>query len=72
MARVFLSYAREDSDCARHTAEALGRAGHHVWWDQHIQGGTRFTAEIDKALKDAEAVVVGAAKERLGMNPAVS
>ena len=58
MARVFLSYAREDTDRASQLAESLGRSGHQVWWDQHIQGGTRFTAEIDRALKDAEAVVV--------------
>ena len=58
MARVFLSYARDDADCASQLADALGRAGHQVWWDQHIQGGSRFTAAIDKALKDAEAVVV--------------
>ena len=33
-------------------------AGHEVWWDRHIQGGSRFSDEIDRALKDAEAVVV--------------
>lgn len=58
MARVFLSYAREDSDAAKELAEAVGRAGHEVWWDQHIQGGSRFSRAIDQALKDAEAVVV--------------
>ena len=58
MARVFLSYAREDSDAARQLADDVGRAGHEVWWDQHIQGGSRFSRAIDKALKDAEAVIV--------------
>ncbi len=58
MARVFLSYAREDSDAAKELADAVGRAGHEVWWDQHIQGGSRFSRAIDQALKDAEAVVV--------------
>ena len=58
MARVFLSYAREDSDAARELADAVGRAGHEVWWDQHIQGGSRFSRAIDQALKDAEAVIV--------------
>ena len=38
--------------------ECIGRAGHEVWWDQQIQGGSRFTAEIDRELKGAEAVVV--------------
>ena len=58
MAQIFLSYAREDADAARQLAEAIGRAGHEVWWDQHIQGGSRFSRAIDQALKDAEAVVV--------------
>ncbi len=58
MARVFLSYARDDANCAKQLADALGDAGHKIWWDQHIQGGSRFTAAIDSALKDAEAVVV--------------
>ena len=58
MGHIFLSYAREDADAARELAESLGRAGHEVWWDQHIQGGSRFSRAIDQALKDAEAVVV--------------
>jgi adenylate cyclase len=58
VARIFLSYAREDVDSAKRLAEAVGHAGHDVWWDRHIQGGSRFTAEIDRALKDAEVVIV--------------
>jgi adenylate cyclase len=56
--KVFLSYAREDAETAQQLAECLGRAGHEVWWDRHIQGGSRFTNEIDRALKDAAAIVV--------------
>lgn len=58
MARVFLSYAREDASVAKELAEAIGRAGHEVWWDRHIHGGSRFAAEIDSALRDSDAVVV--------------
>ena len=58
MARIFLSYAREDVDSAKRLAEAVGDAGHEVWWDHHLHGGSRFTEEIDRALKDAEVVVV--------------
>ena len=43
MARIFLSYAREDVDSAKQLAESVGRAGHEVWWDRHIHGGSRFT-----------------------------
>ena len=58
MAKVFLSYAREDVTVARQLADCIGRAGHHVWWDRQIQGGSRFATEIDRELKEADAVVV--------------
>src|SRR5690348_18469643 len=58
VARIFLSYARDDVDAAKQLASCIGDAGHDVWWDRHLHAGSRFAAEIDKALKDAEAVVV--------------
>jgi adenylate cyclase len=58
LARIFLSYARDDVDAAKQLAGCISDAGHDVWWDRHLHGGSRFAAEIDKALKDAEAVVV--------------
>jgi adenylate cyclase len=58
VARVFLSYARADVDCAKALAEHIGRAGHDVWWDRELHGGSRFTTEIENALHEAEAVVV--------------
>ena len=58
MARIFLSYARDDVDAAKQLAACIGDAGHEVWWDRHLHGGSRFASEIEKALKDAEAVVV--------------
>lgn len=58
MGRVFLSYARADAAAAEKLAEAIAAAGHGVWWDRHIHGGSRFASEIDRALKDAEAIVV--------------
>ena len=36
----------------------LSDGGHEVGGDRHLHGGSRFAAEIDKALKEAEAVVV--------------
>ncbi len=58
MARIFLSYARDDAEAAKELASCISEAGHDVWWDRHLHGGSRFASEIDKALKDAEAVVV--------------
>lgn len=58
MAKVFLSYSREDASAARQLAECMARGGHQVWWDRQIQGGSRFATEIDRELKEASAVVV--------------
>ena len=58
MGRVFLSYSRDDAEAAQMLAEAIADAGHEVWWDRHLHGGARFASEIDRALQDAEAVVV--------------
>ena len=57
LASIFLSYAREDFAKAQRIAKALEAVGHSVWWDRQLQPGERFAAEIDKALKSADAVV---------------
>ncbi|MEJ7777903.1 MAG: toll/interleukin-1 receptor domain-containing protein [Sphingomicrobium sp.] len=58
MSSIFLSYDREDLTRAKWVALALENAGHSVWWDRHIKGGAQYSKEIEKALKEAEAVVV--------------
>jgi adenylate cyclase len=58
MARVFLSYAREDVDVARKLAGVLDDAGQTVWWDRHVHGGANFSTEIDRELKAAQVVMV--------------
>jgi adenylate cyclase len=58
LARIFLSYARDDADAAKQLAACISDGGHEVWWDRHLHAGSRFAAEIDKALKNSEAVVV--------------
>lgn len=58
MARVFLSYAREDVHTARKLADALADADQTVWWDRNVHGGANFSNEIDRELKNAEVVMV--------------
>jgi len=58
VARVFVSYARDDVDAAKHLAESISAAGHDVWWDGHLHGGSRFATEIDRQLKEADVIVV--------------
>jgi tetratricopeptide (TPR) repeat protein len=59
MAKLFLSYSRKDSARAQRFAEWLEREGHDVWRDDDdIGGGASFSAEIEKALNDSDAVIV--------------
>ena len=58
MSRVFLSYSRQDQSRAKAIATALERHGHEVWWDRHLEGGSRYASEIEGELKRADAVVV--------------
>lgn len=58
LASIFLSYARDDAARAKALATVLERAGHKVWWDRHISGGSEYSDEIEAALKDADVVLV--------------
>src|SRR5918993_5197824 len=58
LASVFLSYARDDSTKASRLAEILQAAGHDVWWDERIDAGAAFSAEIENALRKADLVLV--------------
>lgn len=58
MASIFLSYARDDAAKGARIAQTLEAAGHSVWWDKHIGAGSRFSAEIEEALRAADRVVV--------------
>lgn len=68
MASVFLSYDREDAGKARSIATALERGGHTVWWDLHVRGGSEFAKAIEKALREADAVIVLWSKQSVDSN----
>ena len=58
MVSLFLSYDRDDAAKAKKVAAALTKAGHAVWWDQHINSGTQYSKAIEQALEAADVVVV--------------
>jgi adenylate cyclase len=58
MADVFLSYARQDAEVARRFADAFQASGFSVWWDDALRSGETFDESIERALRDAKAVVV--------------
>jgi tetratricopeptide (TPR) repeat protein len=59
LAKLFLSYAREDAAIAARLARALERGGEHdVWWDRDLHGGASFGTEIEQQLRDCDVVIV--------------
>jgi len=58
MADVFLSYAREDRQCAALFAQKLAQRGWTVWWDRQAQIGRSFSDEIERELELARCVIV--------------
>lgn len=58
MAKLFLSYAREDAPTASRLARTLEKAGHDVWWDSELHGGASFGSEIEQQLDACDVVLV--------------
>lgn len=58
MSDVFISYAREDAATARRYADAFEAAGFSIWWDDALRSGEAFDESIERALREASAVVV--------------
>jgi TIR domain len=50
---VFLSYASQDTEAARHLCNALAGAGIEVWFDQsELRGGEAWDALIRRQIRD--------------------
>lgn len=58
MAEVFVSYNRQDQEHARLFADGLKEEGFDVWWDVTLRTGEAWDTVTEKALNDAEAVLV--------------
>lgn len=63
MNHVFISHSHEDYDFAELLNGRLTNAGFTVWTDAKIRGGVEWRKEIDKAIKDASAVIVVVTEE---------
>ena len=55
---VFLSYAREDLSTVKALVGEIEAEGLTVFWDRHIQLGQQWSDVLDRALREARAVVV--------------
>lgn len=58
MARIFISYCRDDGPFARLLNERLKQAGLAVWQDRELPPGEDWRDEIDQALQEADTVIV--------------
>ena len=58
MSDVFVSYKREDTVRVSKLVAALRSAGLEVWWDQDIEPSEPWEATIERALREAKAVIV--------------
>jgi hypothetical protein len=58
MADIFISYAREDRECARVLAETLEHRGWSVWWDHELYAGQNFDLVIEQEIAGARAAIV--------------
>jgi hypothetical protein len=52
VAKIFLSYSRNDIARIEPLARALEKSGHEVWWDRRLTGGSEFDEVIEKARAD--------------------
>lgn len=58
VARVFISYAREDKPVVQSLAEGLTHASHKVWWDADLGAADAFREAIESEIARADVVVV--------------
>lgn len=55
---IFINYASDNRDLALWVYQKLTDAGYQVWYDRHsIKGGTKWRQEIDKGLRQSNALV---------------
>lgn len=63
MARIFLSYKREERDRVRAIVSALEAMGHTVWWDPHLDPrDASYPIQIRREIENADACVVAWSK----------
>lgn len=66
MAKLFISYANQDSDFAEGLKRALGELGHTPWWfDEGIAPGQKWQEAILEQLKTVDALVILASQASL-------
>ena len=68
MIAIFISYSRKDSEVVARLVEKLKAAGHEVWWDMGIPGGTLWQKQIVMGLKKSSAFLLVVSKDSVKSN----
>ena len=56
--KVFLSHASTDRQLAKRVSEMLSRNGFQVWDDSELMPGEGWAERLDRALREASAMVI--------------
>lgn len=68
MARIFISYAREDQPVARRIVDGLAREGLEAWWDHQIPPGRTWDEVIGERVSRAAVMIVIWSKHSVDSN----
>lgn len=67
VARIFVSYAREDFEIVSQSVIApLERSGVSVWWDAEIPAGSNWVEELGEAFQRCRGMIVVVSKASIG------
>src|SRR5689334_7129458 len=58
MVDLFISYSRANRDTVRRLAEAIGRLGYAVWWDEELPAHLSYGEVITEKIGEAKATLV--------------
>jgi hypothetical protein len=58
MVDVFISYSRSNRDVVRRLADAIGRLGYVVWWDEELPAHLSYGEVITEKIGEAKATLV--------------
>jgi hypothetical protein len=58
MVDVFISYSRTNRDMVRRLADAIGRLGYVVWWDEELPAHLSYGEVITQKIGEAKATLV--------------
>jgi TIR domain len=72
MARIFITYARENRGEVEALTADLGRLGHDVWYDAEIRGGQHWWDEILRRIAGCDIYVFAMTEPAIDSRPCVA